>query len=400
MNGPHAGSPIEGTIKQMLEDDIPVFIFGCGDLGKYSKRVFEFYGIDIRGYISNNLPESGIFEGKTVRYPAEIIAEYPDNYVAVCIFSDETEQRIVRQLEEIGYRNFIKKELLITSYLSLGLKPISMSLKENEGIAVKAFTLCITEYCSLRCKYCGEFIPYIKDPVHYPIDECVRPIERMAQVVEEINEVAVIGGEPFVHPKLAEICEGIARIDKVKKITLTGNGTVVPSEMFFEKLASFHEKIRIFISDYGKYTDKFEELKESCEKWGIRCEKRLTNEVWEKASVPEKKDRSLIENRNLYATCNSCAVCSFMIQGRLYKCMAAGIGERLGIIPYEQRDSVDFSDMSVSLKELKQKFIRYMTATKPLIACDYCEPGERMKIEKAEQIHEADWDLEKLRENF
>lgn len=241
-------------------------------------------------------------------------------------------------------------------------------------------------------------MPYIKG-IHYPKDECIRPVKRLAGIVEEIGRITVQGGEPFLHPQFTEICYDICNIDNVKKICIATNGTIVPSEKFFLTLLPYRNRIHILVSDYGRLNRQWDSLQKACEQWGFDMRLNPMERGWQKPTIPEKQNQSERENRNKYATCTACRICPMMWRGRLYKCATAAMGEMLGITPRDEQGTVDFLDETVSDRELKEKLISHITATAPPLACDYCKVGVSCDIPIAEQLEE-EWDLQKLKSTY
>lgn len=383
-------------IADIKENGLPVLLFGCADLGRYAKKVLEYYGIDIEGYISNTLPEYGRYGGKPVWIPQQAAEKFKHAYIGVCIFSDETEQKITAQLQSLGFSNFIKKDCFIHDYLSQGLKPMGIGYKGGKEKISAYFTIHITDYCSLKCKYCGAFSPYVKNPRHYTVDECMIPVRNMLRVVDEIDCLTIQGGEVFLNPHFTEICRQSAALDQVKRIHIPSNATVLPQPEFFQAVEPFKDKLEFRISDYGLLNKRYSEFMQMCEAYGIAVVKTLVGEYWEKPMLPVRQNRTKEANRNLYMTCESCQICPFMIGGRLYKCETAGIREHMGWIPRNEEDSIDFNCVTVSAKELREKVIRFFTDTKAIDACDYCY-SNCVKIGKAEQITEPDWTIENLK---
>ena len=46
--------------------------------------------------------------GLTVYEPTQAIKKFPEAYIAICIFGDETEKEIKEQLIQIGFKNYIE----------------------------------------------------------------------------------------------------------------------------------------------------------------------------------------------------------------------------------------------------------------------------------------------------
>ena len=387
----------DNIVREIRNSGTQLWLFGCGDLGQYAQIVFSNLGLDVAGYISNQrTAEEMLFDGKVVKLPKEVIDENSDVYVAICIFTDKTAQAVKDQLWEMGYRKFIEPDIIAEAYLFMNLKPIGFRVDNAGGIRADYFTLDITEICSLNCKYCGAFIPYIRG-AHYSLDECVKSVRRMAAIVEQIGCITIQGGEPFLHPQFSEICYNICSIDKVNEIRIATNGTIVPSGEFFSLLQPFKDKILIVVSDYGKLNRQLDALQSACHENNFHIMLNPMERGWQKPMIPEKQNQSEKENRNKYVTCKACQICPMIKRGRLYKCATAAMGEMRGVTPRGEQDSVDFLDDSLSDQELKEKLLEYMTTKKPPLACDYCKAGTSVDIPIAEQLTETGWDFQKFK---
>lgn len=389
---------------QMIKNNVQdtgssLYIFGCGDLGEIGNAVFQHFHIPVKGFIASKKEENMRFQDLEVFTPEEI-ADKDKVYVAVCVFRDEVEKKITEQLSQMGYAHFVDKNCLLYLYLKLSIKPTGFTLLDTGEIIGKAFTLAITEFCSLKCKYCGEFTPYIPHPEHLDMELCIRPIQRITKILERIQTITIIGGEPLLHPQLTEICRKLLKISNVGVFSVVSNGTIMPSEELLELIAASKNRLVLNISDYGKYNTKIDSIRKKAKEYGINIEKVRENGLWDKGHIPEKRGRSREDNRNLYATCISTDVCPFMFRGRLYKCMTAGIGERFGFTPFIEKDSIDFYSEDIDLKNLKEIFTEFITMTDSITACDYCYKGELERIPMGEQIMNGDCSVEALRRNL
>ena len=375
----------------------PIYLFGCGDLGRIAKIVCEYYGISVAGYIANDIPCEGVFEGIRVFSPEEAVIKNRNRYVVVCIFDIAKRHTIRDNLFEMGMRFFINEDDIISAYLKDNIKPIGFKKAPEGGIIVNNVTLCVTEVCSLRCKYCGNFIPYIKDPIHYPPKQILRSMDRLCRICDVIKRISFIGGEALTHPNVAEILEGLLKISKIQRIVITTNATIIPSGDFWQIISKYSDRIEILISNYGKDYKK-EGLIKNAEEYGINAhtfdiEYTSQKNKWDKPFVPQKQGRSDEDNRNLYMTCNATKQCPMIRNGRVYKCETAAMGERLGLTPFNPVDSVDLLDERVSFGELREQLIHYMcTETAPL-ACDYCFKGERASIPMGEQLKDMKYSI-------
>ncbi len=128
----------------------------------------------------------------------------------------------------------------------------------------------ITNYpCSLRCRDCGNFIPYV--PPHYrkffSIDEMETDLILLSAVMH-VEHMLLQGGEPLLHPHLDRVIEVAVRSGIASQLTIVTNATHLLSDKVVEACHRFGVSIRI--SDYGARKQKAAALIEQCVEHGIQ----------------------------------------------------------------------------------------------------------------------------------
>ncbi|MCB0622582.1 MAG: GTP 3',8-cyclase MoaA [Saprospiraceae bacterium] len=99
-------------------------------------------------------------------------------------------------------------------------------LYDNHGRQISYLRLAVTDRCNLRCFYCmpEEGIRYVdrEDLMSY------EEMERIARLLAPlgVDKLRITGGEPFVRKDILEFFERLSRIEGLKKINLTTNGTL------------------------------------------------------------------------------------------------------------------------------------------------------------------------------
>lgn len=99
-------------------------------------------------------------------------------------------------------------------------------LYDNHGRLINYVRLAVTDRCNLRCFYCmpEEGIKYVgrEDLLSY------EEMERLIRVLVNlgIEKVRITGGEPFVRKDMISFLEALSKIDGLRKINITTNGTL------------------------------------------------------------------------------------------------------------------------------------------------------------------------------
>lgn len=135
------------------------------------------------------------------------------------------------------------------------------------------FSLIILTRCNLRCRLCCEYVPQNQPFSDMSLDEEQRILDAVFDVAEHITTVHLTGGgEPFLHPRLAEMVEAAAAYaDRFDTLMLFTNCTVPISEKLMRTLVRYRDKILVQVSQYGKQPDREADILRSLHAHGIRC---------------------------------------------------------------------------------------------------------------------------------
>lgn len=182
--------------------------------------------------------------------------------------------------------------------------------------------------CSLKCRDCSQWLPYMKEQRVYPYKE-------MKKMFIDLAEQGRIGF-----------------------IRIVTNGTICPDERVFELLK--HTRVYVLISDYGQVLNAYQ--KENKKKLLEQLERYEC-----KYYRAEKFDWI-----NLGTLADSPEVC------------LAELEKSKGIRPKEE-EMIDFSE--ISSKEELQKRLESFYSLDSLSSCRYCNPCEdRYHINPAIQL--------------
>lgn len=163
-----------------------------------------------------------------------------------------------------------RKALIVLSSPYLLARQLSGSARKPEAPVQPEYLdyteMFITSYCNLKCKYCSASIPYYYNKYHIDIDFLRRQIDAYLDVIDGVETFRILGGEPFLHPQLAEVLKPLIASDKIHALRIVSNGAIVPRDPKVLELLQ-NDKVTIDISNYGPVSDKVPEL-EQMEKEG------------------------------------------------------------------------------------------------------------------------------------
>lgn len=239
----------------------------------------------------------------------------------------------------------------------------------------------ITTKCSLRCIHCSNLIPCYKKGEDYAIDILIQSIKNFLKCINNIVYIRILGGEPFVSKNLYEVIKYLLKSDKIQRIEIVTNGTIIPRD---KKVISIlrNDKIIVCISQYPMVN--YNKLVTFLEKNNIKYRIDKMN-FWMNYGNISKRNKSRKELTKQYSMCNN--VCKSLVNGQLHLCPRSSHGTDLGIIKNNEDDYLDLLDKNLSIKDKKIK-LNKLLKKKYIMACDYCDYGtnKSKKIPVAEQM--------------
>ncbi len=99
-------------------------------------------------------------------------------------------------------------------------------LYDNHGRKINYLRLAVTDRCNLRCFYCmpEEGIKYVDRSALLSYEEMERLLRLLSGM--GIEKLRITGGEPFVRKGMLDFLERVSKIEGIRQINLTTNGTL------------------------------------------------------------------------------------------------------------------------------------------------------------------------------
>jgi hypothetical protein len=164
--------------------------------------------------------------------------------------------------------------------------------KKEDIISVQVMEFILSRRCTLDCLYCGQQEGLIRrkfpEKYHdYPLERIKRDIDICMENIDVVGTFSIIGGEPFIHPNLAEIIEHCLSKNNVAIISITTNGICNMSEDTLRRIRS--NRVKINFSNYTQslseqHKQLFSENVNKVKKMGVNC--NISTPVW--SSVSDK----------------------------------------------------------------------------------------------------------------
>jgi organic radical activating enzyme len=284
-------------------------------------------------------------------------------------FDENTQVIITTDVFKQKYKSFLEeKNIKWTWYKHI----VSIwPYKHNNKIHIYQTDVLVTEKCTLNCSHCNMFMPHFEEPIHREMDTIISDIDSFFSVVDYVSVFHLVGGEPFLYPNI----EGVVRhivdnyIDRIDKLIITTNGTILPKQSMIEVLKS--NPIILSVSDY---TDKLENIKKKVVKVldaykenNVNHYVRTEIEWYDFGDLRVKGNRTTDELINHFDSCT--APFRGLNDGKFYYCHLNTSAVRTKLFPLNENDYLDIHTIS---KEQLLKFDLGYTDLGYITFCDNC----------------------------
>lgn len=371
-----------------------LIIYGASVYGELAYYALRKIGIIPTYFCDRAINQEEYFGVKVIR-PSEMVSHKD---AAVIIASSDYFHEIRRQLKQIGCQNLYDMEYLLNVKLeteNLSARAADFYDKKQDYIDIIWAADCddelnfpriqfvVTSGCSLKCRDCISLMQYYEKPENTDLEKYKKGFSRLLECVTNIFDFRILGGEPFVHREMYKLIEWFHDEEKIKRISVFTNGTIIPPELALDQLK--REKIRVHISDYGFNRDKIQELVSILKKNEIKYYIQ-PYDFWQDAGNLLKRNYTDHKKKELFQRCYE-RECFSYFNGRLYHCPRSAHGINLGAMPDAKTEYVDLMDESIDNNEIKRQ-LKFQRERNYIEACDYCDGADshRLKIEPAIQI--------------
>lgn len=377
-----------------------IVIFGAGVAGEAVLNVCRDQGFEAACFCDNNSNKTGrALCGIPVLHTSEIKdrLERPVFLISAADILD-----VVEQLEGLGFQNWHDCGQILEDF-DVDLHPLSVpadfadyvistcgmchqAFRNPDALFLRSIDIVITERCSLRCRDCANLMQYYSKPQNYPLEDILESVDGLSSIVDTVNEIRVIGGEPLMSPVFQDVVKKLIDEPKFRKIIIYTNGTICPSEQSLLRLRD--PKVLFFITDYGALSRSLERLTSRLDELKIQRFVRAA-QGWSRCGSIRWHERDQEQRKTVFGNCCAKHLITLM-NGGLYRCPFSANAATLGATPYNPEDSVRIhreSNPGQDARALRRDVLKLLSDRQPLHACDYCEgrPYGAPEIEPAVQ---------------
>jgi MoaA/NifB/PqqE/SkfB family radical SAM enzyme len=207
------------------------------------------------------------------------------------------------------------------------------------------FEVHITDHCNLNCKGCAHF-SNLCPPTFADLAEFESDMNRMAGLFSAVTQIYLLGGEPLLHPQVAEFVRAARKAFPKTRISLMTNGLLVTrmDEEFWKALA---ETGVILLCDSYPIGLPVDEIDRLGQEHGVTVEWTIPREEFFKIPIDPEGGHDAASS---FRRCQGFNNCPIIRDGRLYPCAYAAFAdvfrERFNISGLEpvQADSISIRE--------------------------------------------------------
>ncbi|SFB12086.1 radical SAM protein [Selenomonas ruminantium] len=356
-------------INKIKEKDI--IVFGAGMAGQGVVKILKSYSIKPICFFDNRANNAyKMMDISVVKLPLEHYGD--ERFLFVLAVHDMDEA--IRQLQKLGINSYIPAYFLLNENVNISFMEYQKieaiyyyyeRYLQSSDLRLHTLDFVITERCSLKCRDCSNLMQYYTNPRNYSLDEMEESISRLMNVIDEIYELRLIGGEPFINPQWPQILEIIKRYENIIRVSIYTNGTIIPTDAQCRLLKQFG--VWLSISDYGDLS-KIKKLTGKLNYYAVPYEVKSIP-FWTKCAEIVKRNRTISENKLIFERCCARNLVT-VIDNKLYGCPFIANAMNLRAIPVCEKDFVDLENDNINDVKRRMKELWQRPYYK---SCDFCQ---------------------------
>lgn len=258
------------------------------------------------------------------------------------------------------------------------LDEIDYRINCNEKMRQKNYleylVLNILDHCNLRCKGCDHFA-CLAEPYFVSFDFIRKDLKRMQELFagENIMQIAVMGGEPLLHPDLLLILKEVRTCFPHAVIRLTTNGLLLLKQVDDFWKVCREERVTIVNTKYPINLD-YSKIQEKAKKEGV--EFRYFEGTGE--GIVKKSFKKIInlsgdsDINDSFLKCHISNYGNFLMEGKLYGCPFSCQSYRI----FNKKFGTDLKLTNkdyLNIYEVESSKEIFEFVSKPRPYCGYCE---------------------------
>jgi len=172
----------------------------------------------------------------------------------------------------------------------------------------------LVDHCNLNCRGCSHCSP-LADEFFADIEQHELDIKRLKQLIPDVREIRLLGGEPLLHPKVTNFFDVTRAYFPKSKIYMTTNGILLPKmpETFWESCRL--NSISIAVTLYPPFHEKESDLMKLAKK-----ERTTMSVVKNSRFLITTNSKGNSDKEKNFRRCQKWVYCPILVHGKIYRC--------------------------------------------------------------------------------
>ena len=339
-----------------------VIVYGVGTFGKILISVLERCDVEVLYCIDEKVLHH---ENYVIRTPEEIIEECDAIIVSPIESKEIVEYLCLKSNNKIyTFVNIINETFnFVCGLKKLEVKPYLEYLILN-----------ILDHCNLRCKGCDHFA-CIAEPYFVSYEKIYEDLNRLNELFQgnNIMQIAVMGGEPLLHPDLLKILQMVRGFFPKTVIRLTTNGLLLLKQTDVFWRVCRENEVTIVSTKYPISLDYTTiQKKAKMEDVQFRFFEGTGDGVIKKSFKKIINVKGDNDSEEAFKNCHISNYGNFLMEGKLYGCPFSCQSYRIFNKKYDtdlQLEEEDYLD--IYKIQNKQEIFDFVAKPRPY--CRYCD---------------------------
>jgi hypothetical protein len=264
--------------------------------------------------------------------------------------------------------------------------------EEHEGgLVFPVLTFVVNQKCTLECSHCGQYMNHfpLRDRVNFSLRQIKEDIDHISKIVDAVGFIALIGGEPFLHPDLDQIIAHVFTKRNFGVLGVATNGVCRMDDAVLDALCA--GPARVIFSDYTPALNEKQKrlFFANVDKVASRgISHTIGRPLWSMPPTLHRQWHPDSVKGELKSACVARESCRLVCNGHYYPC---GVAESLDALRLEHYadDKIPLTG-EIPARDLQRRI--WMLEQKDFFAsCDHCGEegsGDLLKISGEQGISE------------
>ena len=245
----------------------------------------------------------------------------------------------------------------------------------------------IIDNCNLNCRRCQHFSNIAEQNSFADFGKIEMDFKRLRELFDDINTIAILGGEPLLNPELIKYIEMIRSLFNNSRLEVITNGILV--RQMSDELISTIKRNDVFvnISYYPVLENSIEDMVRFLTEKGLHFHVGNHIDEFSKKIMLNKDDCSLEELQDRYSNCRD-ACCTTLREGKIYPCYLPAtsflLNEKYGCDIQQKDSGVDIYGDVTGIEIVER-------LAEPFEICRHCGNDEMFRWEQTINAKLEDW---------